>query len=58
MCKEVCIDDACAVLLFRVAVSLSLRVFMWSGQYFTGRLCMCGGRLCMCGGWTVLKAND
>ena len=28
----VCIEDACAVLLFRVAVSLSLRVFTWSGR--------------------------
>ena len=28
----VCIEYACAVLLFRVAVSLSLRVFTWSGR--------------------------
>ena len=31
----VCIEDACAVLLFRVAVSLSLRVFTWSGRAFS-----------------------
>ena len=30
-----CIEDACAVLLFRVAVSLSLRVFTWSGRAFS-----------------------
>ena len=31
----VCIDDACAILSFRVAVSLSLRVFTWSGGAFS-----------------------
>ena len=31
----VCIEYACAVLLFRVAVSLSLRVFTWSGRAFS-----------------------
>ena len=31
----VCIEHACAVLLFRVAVSLSLRVFTWSGRVFS-----------------------
>ena len=31
----VCIVDACAVLSFRVAVSLSLRVFTWPGRAFS-----------------------
>lgn len=31
----VCMREACAVLSFEVAVSLSLRVFTWSGRAFS-----------------------
>ena len=35
MCMACVLSMFCAVLLFRVAVSLSLRVFTWSGRAFS-----------------------